>query len=142
MSFKFSEKSKKRMEGVNPILVEVMLKAIEVSPIDFGIPRDGGLRTTERQQELYALGRTVHARKVTNADGIRNKSYHQSGNAIDVYAYVAKKASWKKVHMGIIAGVIIATGRLMGVEIEWGGTFGSKTFQGWDSAHFQLKKNR
>lgn len=140
MSFKFSQRSYERLEGVNPILVEIIEEAISVSPIDFGIPKDGGFRTTQRQQQLYAQGRTVPGRKITRADGIRYKSYHQSGNAVDVYAYVNKKASWEKVHMGIIAGVIIAVGRSRGVEIEWGGTFGSKTFEGWDSAHFQLKK--
>jgi len=41
-------------------------------------------RTTEEQQALYAQGRTAPGAKVTNADGVRRRSLHQDGRAVDV----------------------------------------------------------
>lgn len=40
-------------------------------------------RDAQYQASLYAQGRTMPGGKVTNADGVKNKSYHQSGNAWD-----------------------------------------------------------
>jgi peptidoglycan L-alanyl-D-glutamate endopeptidase CwlK len=44
-----------------------------------------GLRTVERQSWLYAQGRTREGLKVTNLDGVRKQSYHQTGKAADCY---------------------------------------------------------
>ena len=41
------------------------------------------LRDAEYQKSLYAKGRTAPGAIVTNADGFRHKSKHQSGNAWD-----------------------------------------------------------
>lgn len=45
-------------------------------------------RTTAQQQALYAQGRTAPGRRVTNCDGIRKRSKHQDGLAVDC-AFVA-----------------------------------------------------
>lgn len=37
-----------------------------------------GVRSTERQQQLYALGRTRPGKIVTNCDGVTKKSNHQA----------------------------------------------------------------
>ena len=37
-----------------------------------------GVRTTKRQQEHYAKGRTKPGKIVTHADGVRKKSDHQA----------------------------------------------------------------
>ena len=130
--YRFSKRSLSRLEGVNPNLVELMKTAICRSPIDFGIPSDGGKRTAERQKELFE-------KNVSKCDGTHKKSYHQSGNAIDVYAYVNGKASWDAEHLAIIAGVVLSVAAEMGLNIRWGGTFGSNEFKGWDKSHFELK---
>ena len=41
------------------------------------------LRDAEYQATLYAQGRTKPGGIITNCDGVKNKSYHQSGNAWD-----------------------------------------------------------
>lgn len=41
------------------------------------------LRDTEFQKSLYAQGRTKPGGIVTNCDGVKNKSYHQTGKAWD-----------------------------------------------------------
>lgn len=129
--YKFGNTSKRRMKGVNPKLIEVFEEAIKVSPIDFGIPKFGGLRTEDDQNSLFKAGKS-------KCDGYKKKSYHQSGNALDFYAYVNGKATWRNHHLSMIAGVIISTANRMGVKVKWGGTFSSDDFSGWDMPHIEL----
>jgi len=131
MAYQFSKKSLERLEGVDESLHKLMKRAIAVSPIDFGIPEFGGQRTAEEQHQLYMRG-------VSKCDGYELKSRHQSSCAIDVYAYVDGKASWNKVHLALIAGVVLAEAQRMNLNVRWGGTFGSKVFRGWDMPHFEL----
>jgi peptidoglycan LD-endopeptidase CwlK len=128
--FKFSRRSKKRLEGVDPKMVELMERALKKSPIDFGIPEFGGLRKNYEQNGLFLKG-------LSKADGYKKLSNHQSGKAIDVYAYINGKASWRPIHLAIIAGVVLAEAKEMGMIVRWGGTFGSKLFMGWDKPHFE-----
>lgn len=121
------------MEGIDPQLDELMTRSIYKSPIDFGIPRDGGLRTASRQFELFKAGKS-------NADGYKYASKHQNGNAVDVFAYVNGRASWDDVHLAIIAGVVLSQAKAMGLKIRWGGTFNSDNFHGWDMPHFEIIK--
>jgi peptidoglycan L-alanyl-D-glutamate endopeptidase CwlK len=130
--YKFSKRSIQELELINPKLAALMDQAIKRSPIDFGIPNNGGKRTAEKQNELYNKG-------VSKCDGILKKSYHQSGNAVDVYAYVNGQASWEVEHLCIIAGVVLSIASEMRLKIRWGGTFGSNEFKGWDMPHFEIK---
>ena len=59
---KFSQRSIEALKGVHPDMVKLMTESIKESPFDFTITE--GVRTIERQQQLYAQGRT--------AKGIRN----------------------------------------------------------------------
>ena len=142
--------SLERVKGVHPRLVEVFTKASENSPYNFQIPRDGGVRTVERQKELYAQGRTdLSKKKVTNADGVKKKSNHQVkedgyGHAIDIFILLPnKKASWDKKMIKSVAEHIIKVGLELGVIIRWGGDFnmdGDKTTSdAWDYPHFEIK---
>lgn len=132
--FKLSARSLRRLEGIDPILLEVIKAGIKDSPVDFGIPRDGGLRTTRRQQELYAIGRTAPGRKITYVDGVRKPSYHQTGKAFDIFAYVDGKASWDPKYYEPIAAHLKSVAKEMGVKLTWGGDWKMK-----DLPHFQIK---
>jgi len=125
--FKLSKKSKERLEGVNPRIIEIVDLALTITHIDFGIPGDGGIRTAERQLELYEKG-------VSKCDGYNSKSYHQTGLAFDVYAYVDGKASWDRNHLTSVAAAILQAASKLGYKLEWGGNF--KSF--CDMPHFQL----
>ena len=131
-NFKFSNRSLQRLEGVNKDLIKLMELALSRSPIDFGIPEFGGLRTASEQRQLFDKG-------LTKADGTKLKSYHQTGNAVDVFAYINGKASWSRVHLSLIAGVVLSCAKEMDLKVTWGGTFGSKDFNGWDMPHFQIE---
>lgn len=126
--YKLSEKSKERMKGVDDRLQQVAHAALTISKIDFGIPRDGGVRTAERQKELFDD-------KASKCDGYKNKSYHQTGKALDFYAYVSGKASWDELHLAMVATALLQAASLLGVRLEWGGNF--KNFK--DFPHIQLK---
>lgn len=134
---KLSATSRKRLEGIKPILITIIEDAITTSPIDFGIPQDGGLRTANRQNAMYAQGRTDLSKpKITNADGYKNISRHQSGEAFDIYAYVNGKASWDIGHLTAIAHHILKVAANYRVQLEWGGDW--KSFK--DYPHFQIKR--
>ena len=80
MEYKLSKRSLSRLDGIRSVLIATIVEGIKNSPYDFGIPQYGGLRTAEDQLELYNKG-------VSKCDGVKNKSYHQSGNAFDIYIF-------------------------------------------------------
>ena len=142
MKYKFGERSKRNLVGVNPKLVKVLEASITDSPVDFTITE--GLRSTERQKQLFAQGRTTPGQKVTNADGVKNKSNHQAksdgfGHAVDLYPFflgqvqVNHKDTLKNLKR--IADHIKATAKKLNIEIVWGGDWKSP----YDPPHFQLK---
>lgn len=139
--YKFSKRSIENLRGVHPDLVRVMEMSIKESPIDFTIVE--GVRSTKRQQELYALGRTKPGRKVTNADGVRRKSNHQQkpdgfGHAVDIYPYYDGKVQLhdKAVIPALeqIAEHIKSQAKKLNIKIVWGGDWKNP----YDPPHFQL----
>ena len=138
MVWVLSKRSLERREGVNPKLIAVNDLALQISTIDFGIPRDGGVRTAKRQMEIFNRGRSL-------CDGTKKLSYHQSGNALDVYAFVAGKASWEPDHLAMVAAAHLQAASQLGIKLEWGGFWvylqtaikGDVTY-GWDCGHIQL----
>ena len=133
---KFSQRSKNNLIGVHPDLVRLMESAIVDCPIDFTITE--GVRTVQRQQELYARGRTTKGPIVTKVDGVRVKSNHQPksdgyGYAVDLYAYPINVNDTKNI--AVIANHIKQRAKEMNISIEWGGDWKMR-----DYPHFELKK--
>jgi len=126
--YKLSKRSYERLNGIDAILIAIVTEAIKESPYDFGIPRSGGMRTAEEQKELFDKGRS-------RADGTKNKSYHQTGKAFDIFAYVDGKASWEKEHLKPIAKHILKVAKdQFDINLEWGGHWNG--FK--DMPHFQI----
>jgi peptidoglycan L-alanyl-D-glutamate endopeptidase CwlK len=139
--YSLSKRSLSRLEGIQPILIDILIEAIKESPYDFGIPQFGGLRTAEDQNMLYQKGRDLPGRIVTNVDGYNKLSNHQApkgeeyGEAFDIYAYVNRKASWKTEHLEAIAEHIKKVAlEKFDVKLTWGGDWTG--FR--DMPHFQL----
>ena len=128
MSFQLGTNSINNLAGVDGRLIDIADLAIKLTNIDFGIPATGGLRTEEVQAKLFEDG-------FSKADGVSNKSYHQSGKALDVYAYVDGKASWDKLHLALIAAAMLQASAQLGHELKWGGLW--KSWQ--DYPHFELR---
>jgi len=130
--FEFSSKSLERLEGVNSHVEETIKLAIKLSSIDFGIPEYGGLRTVEDQTALFTAGKS-------KCDGRVNKSNHQSGDSVDVYAYVDGKASWEQDHLTLVAVYVLMAANKLGYNCEWSGTWAkSGKLYGWDMPHFNI----
>lgn len=130
-NYKLSQRSKLRLSGIDKTLMAIIEEGIKKSPYDFGIPKYGGLRTKYDQKQLYKQG-------LSQLDGYRKKSYHQSGKAFDIYIYnhATKKAEWDKDKLEEVARHLqnIAIEKF-DVVLEWGGDW--KSF--YDGVHFQMK---
>lgn len=133
--FSLSKSSLRNLDGVHPDLVEVVKLAIQITKIDFGIPYNGGYRTAKRQADLYAQGRTTIGNIITNADGVNSKSKHQTGMAVDVYAYIDGKSSWDEFHLSMVACAMLEAANRLCVNLRWGGLFKSID----DKPHFELR---
>ena len=130
-----------RLNGVRPLFVNILKEAYKDCPYKFSIPRDGGVRTTKRQQEIYAYGRTDMSKSIrTYADGIIKKSKHQVkldgyGHAVDFYHVPdGGGASWNKIILKIIARHIQKVAlEKFDTKVIWGGDWKMK-----DYPHLQL----
>lgn len=127
MKYKYSERSKIRMRGIDPRLIEVLELAITITKVDFGIPEYGGLRTQDEQHKLFTKG-------LSKADGLYSKSKHQSGLAFDVFAYVDGRATWDIFYMSQVACAILQAANTLGYKLSWGGLWESFI----DTPHFEL----
>ena len=110
MSFYLSPRSIKRLEGVDPKLVEVVQYAITVSKIDFAVTE--GVRTMARQRELLKQGATQTL-----------KSKHLDGRAVDLMAYIGTRPSWELNLYDDIADAVKEAAIKIGVPIRWGGAW-------------------
>ena len=141
MSFILSQKSLRRLEGVNPALVQVVRRAIQITPIDFIVVE--GLRTKERQAYLVEKG----ASKTMN-------SRHLTGDAVDLAPIVDNKVSWDWKHFYPLAEAVKQAAKELRTEVRWGGTWKnlsetefkdgkvelSKTFP--DGPHFEIFRSK
>lgn len=148
MTYKLGERSLKNLEGVHPNLVKLMKATITNSPVDFTITE--GVRSIKRQQELYSYGRTRlnpdtgRMDRVTNKDGVKNKSNHQAkpdgfGHAVDLYPFFSGKVQVNHPdtikNLKLIATHIKNVAKELGIGITWGGDWKNP----FDPPHFELK---
>lgn len=119
MTFKLSQRSLDRMEGVDDRLVAVAKAAIGHTKTDFGVIC--GLRTIEEQRELYDKG----ASKTM-------KSKHIDGNALDLMAYVGSRASWEIKLYFDIADAVKQAAIDVGVSMRWGAAWHINDIRHWD----------
>jgi peptidoglycan L-alanyl-D-glutamate endopeptidase CwlK len=137
--FKLSKNSKENIKGVREEIKALVNRVLAKSPHDFGIPGYGGKRTAQEQNNLF------HQRpRVTQLDGFKKKSYHQSGNAFDIFIYDEHGACWAcRDKYKDVAVLIKEEFKLMQQEcifdekekLEWGGDW----IRFKDIPHFQIK---
>lgn len=134
-TYSFSKRSTDNLVGVHPDLVRVFERAIQITSQDFLITE--GVRTTERQAELYAQGRTKPGKVVTwtlNSNHFKSKATG-FGHAVDVAPY---PVDWTKpTKFEAIAKAVKQAAAELNVRIEWGGDWSAKNR---DLPHFQLDR--
>jgi peptidoglycan L-alanyl-D-glutamate endopeptidase CwlK len=125
MTFSFGNKSKERLSGVHPDLVKVMEESIKESPLDFSITE--GLRTKERQQELFSAGKSQTM-----------NSRHLTGKAVDIAVIKDGTVTWDFKYYQLVADHIKGVATKLGIPLVWGGDWAS--FR--DGPHFELNKSK
>ena len=127
MTYVFSKKSENNRRGVDPRLIEISDLAIRITPVDFGIPEYGGIRSALEQRELYNDGKS-------RCDGYKDRSRHQSGEALDFFAYVNGRASWAEYPLSVVAAAHLQAASMLGHKLRWGGLW--KKFE--DLCHVEM----
>ena len=131
--FGLGKQSQENMDGIHPDLLAVVHYAIKITQVDFGVPKQGGVRTLEQQKKLLKAGRskTLHSR-------------HLTGHAIDVYAYRGKPV-WNHKDAGRIHNAFVRASRALSVPLRWGGDWdgdGDQRDQKFvDSFHHELPRS-
>ena len=119
MTFKLSERSLGKLEGVNNNMKLVVMKAITLTKIDFGVIC--GLRTQEEQEELVAKG----ASKTM-------KSRHLTGDAVDLMCYLGSRGSWELNLYDDVADAMKQAAQDEGIGIRWGAAWQIPDIREWD----------
>jgi len=125
VGYKLSDTSKARLIDVDPRLTAIIDLALTISLTDFGVA--SGRRSAQEQKELYIAG-------ASNCDGYKVLSKHQSGRAVDLYAY-EHKALWTKEDLSLVACAMLESAAALGHPLKWGGKW--RGFP--DYPHFELE---
>lgn len=141
--YKLSERSLNSLKGVNPSLVKVVERAIELTEQDFLVLE--GVRSKEQCYINYGKGRTVAQ---CSAKGVPTKyaqpslskvtwlnnplaSKHVTGNAVDL---VPSPVDWNTISkFTTISKAMKQAAKELGIDLEWGGDWTKK-----DYPHFEL----
>lgn len=107
MSFKLSQRSLDRLDGVDADLVAVVKRAIELTDVDFGVTE--GLRSEETQRKYVEAGKSQTM-----------KSKHLEGKAVDLVAYVDGAVTWELNVYDNIADAMKKAAQEQGVAVRWG----------------------
>jgi peptidoglycan L-alanyl-D-glutamate endopeptidase CwlK len=140
--FSLSVRSRDRLKGLHPKLIAVVERAIKLSAIDFTVVE--GVRTPERQRELYAQGRTkpgdivtwtLNSRHFVSGDGF--------GHAVDVAPIINGEIPWKNESaFDAVATAMFRAAAEIGVSLRWGADWdrdGKPRERGeTDSPHFEI----
>jgi peptidoglycan L-alanyl-D-glutamate endopeptidase CwlK len=141
-TFRFGTRSEGNLLGVHHELVNVVRRALHISNVDFAVIE--GLRTKERQHELFAKGRSAPGPKVTwTLD-----SKHCHGLAVDLLPVnpatgKVDGASWNyRDGFTEIAASMFAAAESLDVIVRWGKDWNMNGKPGEkgeaDSPHFEL----
>jgi len=135
--YRLGKNSLKKLDGVDPRLQAVVLRAIELSAQDFTVVE--GLRTLERQKILFAQGRTQPGKIVTET----MKSKHLEGLAVDIAPWENGAIDWNTTaRFDVIAKAMFQAAKELGIGLRWGADWdrdGRPRERGEsDSPHFEL----
>ena len=119
MTFKLSQRSLDKLEGVDEQLVATVKLAIAVAKIDFGVIC--GLRTMEEQRVLVDKGASKTMR-----------SKHLDGKAVDLMAYIGSRGSWELNLYDDIADAMKEAAVETGAVLRWGAAWHIPDIRQWN----------
>ena len=144
MKFSFSQRSKDRLKGVHPVLVDIVDLTLGTGIMDFGVYE--GVRAIEQQQIYFDTGRTttMNSKHLVQPDGF--------GHAVDLYPYpinmkkVNQGNAQEIVRFGVLAGIMKTMALRITSEyfIRWGGDWDSDgqtlDHSFFDAMHFEIRR--
>lgn len=140
MTYRLGIKSQMRLAGVHPRLITVVERAIMLTRQDFMVLE--GVRTPERQKQLYAQGRTAPGDIVTWTLNSNHFIHPETGygHAVDLVPY---PVDWETpAKFDAIALAMFQAASELGVKLRWGADWdrdGRPREKGEsDSPHFEL----
>jgi len=125
MTFRLSQRSMDRLEGVHPDMTAVVERAIQLTGVDFGVTQ--GVRTLDEQKANVAAGRsqTMASKHLLQDDGF--------SHAVDVVAYVGPDVSWELNVYDDICDAFKEAAKEVGCSIKWGAAWSEgdiRTYEG------------
>lgn len=105
--------SEEHLRGIDPRLERCVRRAITTTSTDFNVYE--GLRSLERQQELYRNGasRTLD-------------SYHLTGHAVDLVPFLGGRVQWQQPLCNQVAIAMREAAVYFGVPLTWGAVWDKK----------------
>lgn len=119
MTFRLSKRSLGNLVGVDPRLVAVVHRAIELTKVDFVVIE--GVRTPQRQRELFDKG----------ASQVREGGTHVQGKAVDLMAFIGSRGSWELNLYDDIADAMKTAAIEHDVRLRWGGAWTVADIRKW-----------
>ena len=129
MTYNLSLRSRQRLSGVHPDLVDVVKRAIEITDIDFFVGE--GIRSIERQKRLVASGasRTMNSRHITGHAVDLHPHPYKGDHDLDGVPNSDDFDAYKP-----IVDAVRQAGEELGVELVHGYDWG------WDAPHVELNR--
>tara|TARA_R110002167_G_scaffold211176_1_gene415640 strand:+ start:66 stop:446 length:381 start_codon:yes stop_codon:yes gene_type:complete len=121
MTYKLGTRSMQSLSGVNPDMVAVVEKAIEITEEDFSVIE--GIRSLDRQKQLLKDGKSTTL-----------NSRHITGHAVDMVPYPVDWEDLKRFEK--MAKAMKKAAKELDISIVWGGDW--KNF--YDAPHFELDR--
>lgn len=114
MAYELGRHSRRELIGVNPSLVAVVERAMEITEQDFTV--HDGLRTMDEQREYVRRGvsktlKSRHLKQVSTG----------WGHAADLVPYINGKLRWEMEACYVIAEAMKQAAEELNVKIRWGG---------------------
>ena len=119
MTFRLSQRSLTRLEGVKPELVSVVKRAIQVTKVDFGVTE--GLRSIETQRRYVATGKSQTM-----------NSKHLTGDAVDLVAFIDGQVCWELNVYDDVAEAMRQAAQEYNVSLRWGAAWNIPDIKKWD----------
>jgi peptidoglycan L-alanyl-D-glutamate endopeptidase CwlK len=113
VKFYFSKRSERELATIVPELAAVVRHALGYGVMDFTVVC--GRRCKAEQDRLYNIGKSM-VKYPNSKHNVEPLSY-----AVDLVPYVDGDVSWKAIHCAVLAGLMLAAAKELGVVIRWGG---------------------
>ena len=124
MSFQLSKRSISRLEGVREDLHSTVLKAIQLTGVDFGV--SCGVRSIDEQKALLKKGasQTMASKHLIQDDGY--------SHAVDLICYIDGGVSWELNLYHDVADAMKKAADELDVGIVWGAAWHIKDLRSFE----------